>query len=89
MNAKNNTSERQALMVALDDNMEHKDARLICSELTFHDEMAILAEWNGEFVTWKFCQHGCYYGHYYDNQYDAHIDFLKRAGLKTAKGVEL
>ena len=89
MNAKNNTSEKQALLVALDDYMEHKDARLICSEFTFHDEMAILAEWHGEFVTWKFCQSGCYYGHYHDNQYDAHIDFLDRSGLKTAKEAEL
>ena len=74
---------KEALLLALDDNMERKDARLICSEFLYPDEMVILAEWHGEFITWKFCQSGCYHGHYYESQWDAHIDFLKRTGLKA------
>ncbi len=68
----------QAISVALDDEMERKDAQLINAEFIRWDVMVVLVEWRGEFVTWKFGGSGCYYGHYHTTFREAASDFRER-----------
>ncbi|MDB4001204.1 hypothetical protein N9449_00730 [Oceanospirillaceae bacterium] len=69
---------RNRLLVALDENLEHKDARLIDAKFVYDDEMVVMAEWRNEFVTWKFSESGCYYGNYYSDSRAARMDFIAR-----------
>ena len=87
MNAKNNTSERQALMVALDDNMERQRRQAYLQRVYISGRDGSSCR-----VAWRVCNvgvlpvRGAIYGHYYESQWDAHIDFLDRSGTESRKG---
>lgn len=69
---------RNRLLVALDENLETKDAKLIDARFVYDDEMVVLAEWRNEFVTWKFAECGCYWGSYFTDVRAARMNFMAR-----------
>ncbi len=56
-----------------------KGAYIHGADFSRNGGVVVLAEWRGEFVTWKYGNEGFFWGHYYtDDAQSALADFMKR-----------